>query len=548
MKQTILGGAAILAAASFISKIIGMLYKIPITNLIGDQGNALYASAYNIYILLITLSAIGMPTAISKLVSERRAVGANREAHQVYRIALVYGCVISMILALIVWFGADKIALLMKNKDLTLPLKALSPTCIVVTIMAVTRGYLQGIQDMSPTAISQVIEQIFNAIFSILLAFIFIQYGVIEAATGSTLGTGIGAVVGLIVILFIYFKIKPTLNINQNTPSHFEDEPRHKVLYYILITIIPIVLSTSIFAIITNIDTLMLNTYLPKLIEQIIADGNISLINVTNVENLTISEIVNSLTGQYLGKYLTLINVPVAVILTISMAATPSIASSMAKYDYVIIREKVSMILKIGMLIAAPATVGLTIFSEPIMETLYQNSPDGHKLLLYGSISIIFIAIAQLTTGVLQGISKQIVSTRNALIACIIKIILNFVFLQYSAMNIYSVVHSTTICYIIFTILNLIYLKRKIGFSLNYGAMIIRPIVAALLMGELSFGAYQLMYSISNSTIFSLIIAIIFAMILYLIIGIFVRAITIEDLKNIPGGKKVVPLAEIITR
>lgn len=548
MKQTILGGAAILAAASFISKIIGMLYKIPITNLIGDQGNALYASAYNIYILLITLSAIGMPTAISKLVSERRAVGANREAHQVYRIALVYGCVISMILALIVWFGADQIASLMKNKDLTLPLKALSPTCIIVTIMAVTRGYLQGIQDMSPTAISQVIEQIFNAIFSILLAFIFIQYGVIEAATGSTVGTGIGAVVGLIVILFIYFKIKPTLNINRNTPSHFEDEPRHKVLYYILITIIPIVLSTSIFAIITNIDTLMLNTYLPKLIEQIIADGNISLINVTNVENLTISEIVNSLTGQYLGKYLTLINVPVAVILTISMAATPSIASSMAKYDYVIIREKVSMILKIGMLIAAPATVGLTIFSKPIMETLYQNSPDGNKLLLYGSISIIFIAIAQLTTGVLQGISKQIVSTRNALIACIIKVILNFVFLQYTVMNIYSVVHSTTICYIIFTILNLIYLKRKIGFSINYGAMIIRPIVAALLMGELSFGAYQLIYFISNSTIFSLIIAIIFAMILYLIIGIFVRAITIEDLKNIPGGKKVVPLAEIITR
>ncbi|ONI44092.1 hypothetical protein AN641_08240 [Candidatus Epulonipiscioides gigas] len=548
MKQTILGGAAILAAASFISKIIGMLYKIPITNLIGDQGNALYASAYNIYILLITLSAIGMPTAISKLVSERRAVGANREAHHVYQIALVYGCVISIILALIVWFGAGTIASLMKNKDLTLPLKALSPTCIVVTIMAVTRGYLQGIQDMSPTAISQVIEQIFNAIFSILLAFIFIQYGVIEAATGSTVGTGIGAVVGLIVILFIYFKIKPTLNINRNTPSHFEDEPRHKVLYYILITIIPIVLSTSIFAIITNIDTLMLNTYLPKLIEQIIADGNISLINVTNVENLTISEIVNSLTGQYLGKYLTLINVPVAVILTISMAATPSIASSMAKYNYVIIREKVSMILKIGMLIAAPATVGLTIFSKPIMETLYQNSPDGHKLLLYGSISIIFIAIAQLTTGVLQGISKQIVSTRNALIACIIKVILNFVFLQYPVMNIYSVVHSTTICYIIFTILNLIYLKRKIGFSLHYGAMIIRPIVAALLMGELSFGAYQLMYFISNSTIFSLIIAIISAIILYLIIGIFVRAITIEDLKNIPGGKKVVPLAEIITR
>lgn len=194
MKKTILKGAAILAVASFISKIIGMLYKIPITNLIGDQGNALYASAYNIYILIITLTAIGMPTAISKLVSERRAVGANLEAHRVYKIALTYSSVTSIILATMLWLGAEFIAELMKNKDLTMPLRALSPTCVIVTIMAVTRGYLQGIQDMAPTAISQIIEQIFNAIFSILLAFIFIKYGVIAAATGSTMGTGLGAV------------------------------------------------------------------------------------------------------------------------------------------------------------------------------------------------------------------------------------------------------------------------------------------------------------------------------------------------------------------
>lgn len=548
MKQTILKGAAILAVASFVSKIIGMLYKIPITNLIGDQGNALYASAYNIYVLIITLTAIGMPTAISKLVSERRSVGANREAHRVYQIALVYGFIISIILAAMLWFGAELIATLMKNEDLAMPLRALSPTCVIVTIMAVTRGYLQGIQDMTPTAISQVVEQVFNAIFSIILAFVFVEFGVVAAATGSTLGTGIGAICGLIIILFIYVKIRPTLNIKKNDNSAFKNESRRKILNSILITIIPIVLSTSIFAIITNIDTLMLNTYLPHLIEEILATKTAGAIDVTNSSAMTVHEITNSLTGQYLGKYLTLINVPVAVILTISMAATPSIASSVAKREYQIAKEKMNMILKIGMLIAAPATVGLTIFSAPIMETLYQSSPDGHKLLLYGSVSIIFIALAQLTTGILQGISLQIVATKNALVACVAKVACNFIFLQFSVINIYAVVYSTTICYIIFAILNLSYLKQKTGFRLKYESMVVRPLLAAAWMGLFSRIIYNIVYMISEKTVLALTIAVISAMVLYLIIGILVKAITIEDLKNIPGGKKVVPIAKKIIR
>ncbi|OON94210.1 MAG: hypothetical protein ATN31_04125 [Candidatus Epulonipiscioides saccharophilum] len=546
MKKTILKGAAILAVASFISKIIGMLYKIPITNLIGDQGNALYASAYNIYILIITLTAIGMPTAISKLVSERRAVGANLEAHRVYKIALTYSSITSIVLATMLWVGAEFIAELMKNKDLTMPLRALSPTCVIVTIMAVTRGYLQGIQDMAPTAISQIIEQIFNAIFSILLAFIFIRYGVIAAATGSTVGTGLGAVFGLIVITFIYCKLKPILDIKRNHKSRFTNESRKKILHAILITIIPIVLSTSIFAIITNIDTLMLNTYLPRLVEEILKNNSLPL-DVTNGSTMTVSEITNSLTGQYLGKYLTLINVPVAVILTIAMAATPSIADSVTREEHEEVREKINMIVKVGMLIAAPSAVGLTLFSDPIMKTLYMQSPDGHKLLMYGSVSIIFIALAQLTTGVLQGMSLQMVATKNAFIACIIKIVFNFIFLQFPYINIYSVVYSTTICYIIFAILNLNYLKRKIGFKLKYNSMIIRPLFAAAWMGLMALAIYEIIYYISKSMIISLSGAILSAMIFYLIIGIFVKAITIEDLNNIPGGSRLIPLVRKIT-
>ncbi len=545
MGQNILKGAMILSAASIISKILGMLYKIPITNIIGDQGNAIYASAYNMYILLITFSAVGMPTAISKLVSERREVGAYREAHKVYKVALTYSTILAFVLASTLWFGAEYIAIFMQNDQLAMPLRALAPTSIVVTIMAVTRGYLQGTGDMFPTAISQVVEQIFNAIFSVVLAYIFISAGVVQAATGSTLGTGIGAVFGLVILLVIYTRKK--INTTDSVPSKFENESPTLILKAILWTVIPVVLSTSIFAVITNFDTLMLNTMLPNLVEQLISHGRYDLINVTGAVDMTTTQIVDSLAGQYLGKYLTLINVPVALILTIGMAATPAIAAEMSKGDFEAARTKTYMILKFGSLLAMPAAVGLTLFASPIMNLIYAHSPDGYRLLAYGSIAIIFIAIAQLTTSVLQGMGRQYIPTRNALIACIIKILVNFILLQIPIINIYAVVHSTTICYIVFAILNINYLTKNIELKLDWKNIVWKPVLASALMGAGSYAIFQGIFLASENSNVSLLMAIFAAIVLYAIVGMFVGAITVEDLNNIPGGRRFVGVANKIS-
>ncbi|OON95226.1 MAG: hypothetical protein ATN36_09030 [Epulopiscium sp. Nele67-Bin005] len=544
--QNILKGAMVLALASVTSKIIGMLYKIPITNIIGDQGNAIYASAYNMYVLLITFSAIGMPSAISKLVSERYSVGAYREAYRVYKIALCYATMLSFLLASILWFGAETIADTMKNPDLMMPLRALAPTSVIVTIMAVSRGYFQGMGRMGPTAISQVIEQIFNAIASVLLAYYFISEGVVEAATGSTLGTGIGAVAGLLILVVIALRSKvKTTNKEENLDElaeKFIGESSGSVLKGILITVIPIVISTSIFAIITNIDTLMLNTYLPNLVDEIVYNEQYYLLPVTDSDTMDTLDIVNSLAGQYLGKYLTLINVPVALILTIAMAATPSISGSMAKNDLDDVREKSKMIIKLGFLFAAPSAVGLTLFAYPIMNLLYRQIPDGGELLIWGSISILFIATAQLTTGILQGMGKQSIPTKHAFIACIIKVLCNFVFLQYAQINIYSVVHSTTICYLIYAILNTRYIKNEIELELNWHLLAIKPIIAAMGMGVISFSVYCILNWIIPFSGLWLIISVSLAVVLYAIIGILIGAITKNDIENIPGGHKILKL------
>ncbi|OOO00529.1 MAG: hypothetical protein ATN35_06830 [Epulopiscium sp. Nele67-Bin004] len=544
--ENIFRGAMVLAVASFTTKILGMLYKIPITNIIGDQGNAIYASAYNIYVLLITFSAIGMPSAISKLVSERRAVGAHKEAHKVYRVALGYAVVLSIILASILWFGAESIALTMQNENLVMPLRALAPTAVIVTIMAVTRGYLQGTGNMVPTAISQVTEQAFNALFSVILAYVFVSNGIVAAATGSTIGTGVGAISGLIILMVIYFRKKSGLKIQKSSDSIYKDEKITTILYAILWTVVPIVLSTSVFAIITNIDTLMLNVYLPEAIETLVETDKFHMIHVTGAEDMTTPQIVDSLTGQYLGKYLTLINVPVALILTIAMAATPAISADMAQRNYANVRNKIRMILKVGALFAVPATVGLTIFAEPIMKLLYSNASDGYRLLMYGSVSILFIALAQLTTGVLQGMGKQFIPTQNAFIACILKVAINFLFLKVPELNVYSVVHSTTICYILYSILNVTYIYKHVELTLNWKSIAILPAISAILMGVVARLMYTLLVLLTKSSAISLFISICCAVIVYFIIGVYIGAITKKDLDNIPGGNKLVKVVRFI--
>ncbi|OON93706.1 MAG: hypothetical protein ATN32_08725, partial [Candidatus Epulonipiscium fishelsonii] len=405
---------------------------------------------------------------------------------------------------------------------------------------AVTRGYFQGMNHMMPTAISQVTEQFFNAMFSIILAYAFIDYGIIAAATGSTLGTGVGAIVGLFVLSIIYLINRKKIRHTKSSTSIYKNENGIIILKRILMTIIPIVLSTSIFSIMTNIDTMMLNYYLPSIIDQLVSLDMYNVIPVTGARYMDIRNIVDSLTGQYLGKYLTLINVPVSLILTIAMAAMPAISASMAKKDYKDIKGKIKIVLKIGFLFAVPSAVGLTIFAGPIMNLLYRNVSDGKELLIYGSVSILFIATAQLTTGILQGMGKQNVPTKHAFIACIIKVVCNFVLLKFPTLNIYAVVHSTTICYIVYAILNINYLKNTLKIKMNWSSLILKPIYAGILMGAGSWGLFSILnwfYKIPNIW---LLIVICISTILYLIIGILIGAITKDDLETIPGGKKFI--------
>ncbi|WP_069997395.1 putative polysaccharide biosynthesis protein [Cellulosilyticum sp. I15G10I2] len=538
--QSIVKGAMILGIGVFLSRVIGLLYRIPITNILGDEGNGLYGLAFQVYSVILTFTAIAMPNALSKLIAEREAMNAYKDAHRVYKVAMLYSVAFAAVLAIGMWFGADWIAeVLFPKKNVGMPIRALAPTVIVATIIAVMRGYFQGQNNMTPTAVSQIIEQIFNVVFSVLLAYLFLSHDLIVAVTGSTLGTGIGAIAGLITLMTVYMWMRPNLKKKLRYSNDYQYENSGTILKQILVMMIPVVVSTSVFSIMGLIDQSMITRNLPASIAYLKENSLLHVVPVPRIDTLSIDEIVTQLLGQFSVKYFALLNVPISLIIQLGGAAIPAIAASMAVHNYKDVRKKIKLIFKVGLLIGAPSTVALILFANPIIGLLFAEV-TGDKLLASGAIGIIFITLAQLSAGVLQGMGKPNIPTFNAVIACIIKIIVNWIVLAVPTLHIYGVIHSTTLCYLIYAILNINYLKRYLSIQFNWHKLLIKPMISASIMGLLAYGIYNgLMIILPSSKLWTIVIIPV-AMVIYLFTGIATRTITKKDLLYIPGGKKLI--------
>lgn len=544
-KQTgahVLKGAMILSSAVFISKVIGILYRIPLTGAIGNSGNGIFGPSFQVYMVMLTLSSVALPTAISKMVSERRAIGAYKDAHQVYKVAMIYSALMGAILSILLWFGADFIAsFFFKIPEAANSMRSLVPAVFFVSIIAVMRGYFQGMSFMTPTALSQVIEQLVNAIVCITLAYTFIHKSLQAAITGASFGTSAGAFVSLLVLVSIYYMVKPNLykRINKSTVS--THETNKEILKKLLIMSVPIMISSSVFSIMGLIDYSMMYNILPGTIAKLSESGQLATLPISDPQVLLDQkEIVSSLAGQFSAKYTPLINLPVNLILTLGMAVIPAISAATAKKDFKEVRLKTNMVLKIGMLIAVPASIGLMVFGEQVVKFLFSSSPDGGQLLAYGSISIIFITLAQITTGVLQGMGKQSIPTIHAAIACAVKVVANLILLSRPSMHIYGVVHSTTICYFVYALLNVTYLVRTIHIKISLKKLVIKPLFVASIMGIISAVLFHLSVNMWGHANLMMLILIPIAILIYGFLGLITRTITIKDLENIPGGNKII--------
>lgn len=547
-KQSLMKGAMILSVGVLVSRIIGMLYRIPIRNILGDEGQSLYGVAYGIYVVILTLTAMAIPGALSKLIAERRAAGAYKEAQRVFRLAMFYSIGFAFVMAIGLWLSADFISdTFYKSQDVALPIRALAPTIVIATSLGVFRGYFQGRGDMTPTASSQIIEQVFNVIFSVVLASFFMKTtnkNLVWGATGSALGTGIGAIAGFIVLILLFLKSRKSAKEEIVQSREYDYQSNGTILKQILNMMIPVIISASVFSFMTSIDQSMISNILPNNIEYLRNNDLLSLVPVKDAAIYSTQSITNQLSGQMSFQYMTFINIPVSLILQLGLASVPAIAAGMAAGQVKDVRKKAKMIFKVGMLIAAPSALGFMFFAAPIL-TLVVGDASGAEILSTGAVAILAIAIAQLSAGILQGMSKQKIPTINAIIACGIKIGINMIALSFPKLNIYGFVHSTTICYVIYAILNMYFLQKYLQLKISWRKVLIKPTICATIMGVIGFAVYRGLLLLSVSVKLAIILVIPIAAIIYFMVGVGTHTISKGDLLALPGGRKLVAVLKL---
>ena len=437
---------SILAMAGILVRLIGLVYRIPMVNIIGTKGNGYYTSAYSVYSLFLILSSYSFPAAISKIISERLAEGRFRDIKNVIRYSFVLAFFVGLIMFSIMFFGSDFISLILRKPFLRFALQALSPTLFIMAFLSILRGVFQGMGNMIPTAISQVFEQIANAIASIAFAYILFNRGQIAnliyeseeysyafGASGGAVGTGVGAFTALIILVFMFKKLARKHKGFLDSNNYYEPESRNRIYGVLFATMVPIILSSTIYNLTSVIDDIIFSNTLT------IMKSDLNIVVLWGV----------------FGNYHLLFNIPVAIASSLTASIIPSISSSVAVKNVKEVVLKTKYSIKYTMLIVIPAFVGLLILADPICKALFKDNIEMLvNVLRVGSIAVVFFSLSTVTIGILQGLGLYNRPLRNAIIALIVHIIVCIILLAVFNLNIYAIVFGMIVFALVLAILN----------------------------------------------------------------------------------------------
>ncbi|MDR2168215.1 MAG: polysaccharide biosynthesis protein [Clostridiales bacterium] len=526
--------AAILAVAGIFARLLGFAYRLPLTDLIGDAGNYVYGVGYTVYGFLLVMSSAGLPGAIAKLVSERRAAGRAHAAHRLFKVALILSATIGLILSIIVFIFAEEITgIIFGMPGAALALQMLTPTVFIVAIMAVIRGYFQGMSSTIPTAASQLIEQIFNAIFSVILAHTLWNFAmergyaeVYFGAAGGTLGSTVGAVAGFMVIAAIYFLLRRDI-IQQvrraaRNAARREDTSYEKtgtLVKTILTTSTTMIIGTAIFSIVNLIDLWLVRSRMA-----VAGFG---------------AEQINELFGQVLGKFNPITNLPAAISASLAIAIIPAIAAANALSKTREVHEKINTALRVGMLLTIPIAFGLATLGPQIVALLFPAHPEGGSLFLVGFPSIIFLTASQIATGVLQALSRAAIPILAAMVGALVKIAATFFLVAHPSINIYGVVIGTTLCYLVTATINCAILFKHTQTKPDFSGILLKPLFASAAMSLGAFTFYHSAFILTARPGVSTAIAVLAGMFLYAIFMLLIKGFKDSDILLLPGGEKL---------
>ncbi len=393
-KQSFMQGIVAIMFSQIMIKILGLAYKLYLTNKegFGDRGNAIYGSGFQIYALLLTLSSIGVPNAVSKLVSERTAIGDNKGAHRIFKISFVTFALIGLFGTCILFFGAEYISkTILQIPEAELTLVALAPSIFFVSIASVIRGYFNGREHMKATANSQTLEQVFKTFLTVIVVEIIgtvSNRNTILMAAGANLATTLATFLGFS-YLYLYYSFNKKEIWQEVNSSTLQIPKRIKtILKEILVVSVPISLSSILAVITKNIDAFTVVRLLKTFTTEVSAKTQYGVLS---------------------GKVDTLIVFPLSFNVAFAVALVPSIAAAIAKNNIEMAKRRIQSTLLFTILIGLPCTLGLIIFAEPILQLLFPNASTGATILQISSVSIIFMLLSQTINGSLQGLGKPII-------------------------------------------------------------------------------------------------------------------------------------------
>lgn len=514
---------SILALASIIVRLIGIIYRIPLTNIVGNEGMGYYGFAFEVYQILVILSTSAIPVAVSKLTAARVAKREYKNAQRIFRCSIIFAAVLSGTLALITFVGARQISSFMFGgiTEVAPALRVLAPTVFVCAVMGVFRGYTQGLGNMAPTGLSQVVEQIFNAIVSVAAAAILISRGAAYGAAGGTMGTFMGAVSSLVFLYFVYSANRKGLNQRMKkdpTKKLMEDKEIYRLIG---LTVIPLILTSTIYQISSLLDSALFSNILKAIGYQ--------------------SSFISSLYGIYSSKYQLLINLPLGITSALSVAMMPGIAGAIALNRKDQVREQMDMVIRMTMLIAIPCAVGVAVMGGPIMQMLFNDSTTlPGRMLIVGAVTIIFYALSTLTSTILQASNHMRVPVINAAISLGVHIVFTVVLLAFANLHIFALIYGNIVFSFCMCVLNLRSLAKLIDYRLDIQKMCGATFVASVIMGVVTFLVYKGCIYVIHSNILSTLIAIIIAVIVYALFMVLTRGVTEDELYMFPKGETLV--------
>ena len=526
--NTLVRNASFLMMATLISRVIGLLYKSPLSTVVGNVGMGYFGYANNVYVILLLVSSYSIPMAVSKVISERLALKQFRNAQKVFHGALIYASVVGGAAALVALF-LGKYLLPVNQQEALLALRMLAPTIFLSAILGVFRGFFQAHNTMLPTSMSQIIEQVAHAIVSVGAAWLLIRsFGTddtskaIYGAAGGTLGTGAGVAVGLLFMIVVYAMNRKSILKKVKKDKHEREESMGSVLKLIFMMVTPIIFNTFVYNASSYLDS--------KIFSDILALKKMN------------SAAVSGQWGEYSNYYISMINIPLALSSATSSAMMPEISSRYITKDYEGANRKINEGVQLTMFLCIPAAVGLSVLAFPIMKLLFPKSSDlSGMLLAIGSVSVIFSALSTITNGVLQAIGQAKIPLRNSAISLVLNVITVTLGSYFAPQfGVFIVLLASIVFAVCMCVLNALSLKKYLGHKNDFVNGYGKPLLASVGMGLVAWIVYYGMYIFVPIKILCLGVSVILAVLVYMILYVIVTKATKEQMRKLPMGNYMV--------